>query len=166
MASQVEATKAGLDSLARAHQVRRPASTCSHKCCGPVRAPSPSRLASRFYHPTEHGSLALPSAPPSRPQALVGMRANFADIARLCAECQSLIGCHDKIAVLSEVHYNLRKTLQVGKVATGLEGHPNRHPRRRRTDNPAPIGGPSNRWPSSHTGPWTQPWSSPVMTLE
>ena len=42
------------------------------------------------------------------------MRANFADIARLCAECQSLIDCHDKIAVLSEVHYNLRKTLQVG----------------------------------------------------
>ncbi|KAI7841448.1 hypothetical protein COHA_004843 [Chlorella ohadii] len=64
VASQVEATKAGLDSLARAHQ------------------------------------------------ALVGMRANFADIARLCAECQSLIDCHDKIAVLSEVHYNLRKTLQ------------------------------------------------------
>ncbi|KAL4437795.1 hypothetical protein ABPG77_005707 [Micractinium sp. CCAP 211/92] len=45
-------------------------------------------------------------------QALVGMRANYAEITRLCAECQSLIDCHDKIAVLSEVHSNLRKTLQ------------------------------------------------------
>lgn len=48
------------------------------------------------------------------PQALVGMRSNYAEITRLCAECQSLIDCHDKIAVLSEVHSNLRKTLQVG----------------------------------------------------
>lgn len=45
-------------------------------------------------------------------QALVGMRSNYAEITRLCAECQSLIDCHDKIAVLSEVHSNLRKTLQ------------------------------------------------------
>ena len=50
------------------------------------------------------------------------MRANFADIARLCAECQSLIDCHDKIAVLSEVHYNLRKTLQVGVGVRGVQG--------------------------------------------
>lgn len=42
------------------------------------------------------------------------MREHFHDITRLCAECQSLIDCHDKIAVLAEVHYNLRKTLQVG----------------------------------------------------
>lgn len=47
------------------------------------------------------------------PQALVLMREHFEEITALCAECQSLIDCHDKIAVLSEVHYNLRKTLQV-----------------------------------------------------
>ncbi|PSC69331.1 exocyst complex component Sec6 [Micractinium conductrix] len=64
VASQVEATKAGLDSLARSHQ------------------------------------------------ALLALRTHFADISRLCAECQSLIDCHDKIAVLSEVHRNLGKTLQ------------------------------------------------------
>ncbi|KAI3425101.1 hypothetical protein D9Q98_008479 [Chlorella vulgaris] len=64
VASQVEATKSGLDMLTRAHQ------------------------------------------------ALVLMRQHFQDITQLCAECQSLIDCHDKIAVLSEVHYNLRKTLQ------------------------------------------------------
>ena len=46
-------------------------------------------------------------------QARVHMRENFEEINRLCAECQSLIDCHEKIAVLSEVHYNLRKTLQV-----------------------------------------------------
>jgi hypothetical protein len=53
-------------------------------------------------------------------QALVLMREHFEEIARLCAECQSLINCHDKIAVLSEVHYNLRKTLQVGGRSRGM----------------------------------------------
>ena len=52
-------------------------------------------------------------------QALVHMRENFEEINRLCAECQSLIDCHDKIAVLSEVHYNLRKTLQVTGARAG-----------------------------------------------
>lgn len=66
MASQVEATKSGLDMLNRAHN------------------------------------------------ALLKMRENFTLITQLCAECQSLIDCHDKIQLLSAVHTNLRKTLQVG----------------------------------------------------
>lgn len=45
--------------------------------------------------------------------ALLKLRENFATITRLCAECQSLIDCHDKIQALSAVHTNLRKTLQV-----------------------------------------------------
>ena len=48
------------------------------------------------------------------------MRAHFEEIAALCAECQSLIDCHDKIAVLSDVHYNLRKTLQVSRRRCGV----------------------------------------------
>ena len=64
VASQVDATKAGLDLLNRAHQ------------------------------------------------ALVGLRENFELINALCTECQSLIDCHDKIQLLSAVHFNLRKTLQ------------------------------------------------------
>jgi hypothetical protein len=75
VASQVEATKSGLDMLTRAHQ------------------------------------------------ALVLMRQHFQDITRLCAECQSLIDCHDKIAVLSEVHYNLRKTLQVSACCDATTRH-------------------------------------------
>ena len=35
------------------------------------------------------------------------------DIDRLCSDCASLIDNHEKIAVLSAVHYNLGKTLQV-----------------------------------------------------
>lgn len=67
----------------------------------------------------------LPLSPPLHParrrcapaarrprQALLGMRAAFADIAGLCAECASLIDCHDRIAALAGVHRNLRKTLQ------------------------------------------------------
>ena len=34
------------------------------------------------------------------------------DIDELCTECSSLIQHHDKIKVLSAVHYNLGKTLQ------------------------------------------------------
>ena len=34
------------------------------------------------------------------------------DISELCNECSSLIENHDKIRVLSAVHYNLGKTLQ------------------------------------------------------
>ena len=34
------------------------------------------------------------------------------DIDRLCTECASLIDHHEKIAVLSAVHYNLGKTLR------------------------------------------------------
>ncbi len=68
VASQVEATKSGLDMLNRAHQ------------------------------------------------ALLKMRDNFTLITALCAECQSLIDCHDKIQLLSAVHTNLRKTLQVGRL--------------------------------------------------
>lgn len=60
--------------------------------------PQPSPLPPKLY---------------SSPQALLALRTHFADISRLCAECQSLIDCHDKIAVLSEVHRNLGKTLQV-----------------------------------------------------
>lgn len=77
VASQVEATKSGLDCLNRAHQ------------------------------------------------ALLKMRENFTLITRLCAECQSLIDCHDKIQLLSAVHSNLRKTLQVGSLPpppTGMGG--------------------------------------------
>ena len=61
---------------------------------------------------------------PSLPhaQALVSMRENFEEINRLCAECQSLIDCHDKIAVLSEVHHNLRKTLQVSERGVAWRG--------------------------------------------
>lgn len=64
VASQMEATKSGLDALNRAHQ------------------------------------------------ALLKLREDFALITALCAECQSLIDCHDKIQLLSAVHGNLRKTLQ------------------------------------------------------
>ena len=46
-------------------------------------------------------------------QALQRMRDNFDTINHLCVECQSLIDCHDKIRLLSAVHYNLRKTLLV-----------------------------------------------------
>ena len=61
-----------------------------------------------------------PTPPPT--QALVSMRENFEEINRLCAECQSLIDCHDKIAVLSEVHHNLRKTLLVSERVAGRAG--------------------------------------------
>lgn len=62
--AQVEATRAGLDMLSRAHA------------------------------------------------ALLRLRENFARIDQLCAECEQLVDCHDKIQLLSMVHYNLRKTLQ------------------------------------------------------
>ena len=51
--------------------------------------------------------------------ALLRMRENFALITQLCAECQSLIDCHDKIQLLSAVHTNLRKTLQAGGLGGG-----------------------------------------------
>jgi exocyst complex component 3 len=44
--------------------------------------------------------------------ALLRLRENFARIDQLCAECEQLVDCHDKIQLLSVVHYNLRKTLQ------------------------------------------------------
>ena len=35
-------------------------------------------------------------------------------IDKLCTECSALIENHEKIQILSAVHYNLGKTLQVG----------------------------------------------------
>ena len=49
---------------------------------------------------------------PDRPNAETGVAACAQDIDRLCTECASLIDHHEKIAVLSAVHYNLGKTLR------------------------------------------------------
>lgn len=126
VASQVEATKLGLDQLMRAHQVgeRRAAGLLDQAApgllaggCRPWARPDLCPPSAKEGDRPTGGALCAPH--PRRLQALVGMRANYAEITRLCAECQSLIDCHDKIAVLSEVHSNLRKTLQVGAGSVG-----------------------------------------------
>lgn len=45
--------------------------------------------------------------------AIEKLRNDFEAIDALCRECASLIQSHDKIQLLSEVHFNIQQTLKV-----------------------------------------------------
>ena len=95
VASQVDEARAGIAALDEAQLHLTTMQTCYRASAAPcLQCKAPRGLQGVPVRPDQH-----PSAVPQ-------------DISELCNECSSLIENHDKIRVLSAVHYNLGKTLQ------------------------------------------------------